>query len=118
MNKPKIGQTLYSLNVGNDARNCEQKLTPVVVTSVGKKYFYTGEDYRKEAYLLDTWRQKTNGYSATSILFETEQDYKDEVEGGEICKHISKAFEYGHNRNGVSLNDLRAVQTILARSLV
>lgn len=36
---PQVGQTLYSLNIGNAARNCEQKLKPVIVRKVGRKYF-------------------------------------------------------------------------------
>ena len=42
--KPVVGQVLYSLNVGNAARNCGQVLTPVTVVSVGRKYFKVKKD--------------------------------------------------------------------------
>lgn len=38
--KPQIGETLYGLNIGNASRRgVEQKLTPMVVTAVGRKFF-------------------------------------------------------------------------------
>ena len=113
MNKPKVGQTLYSLNVGNAARNCEQKLTPVIVTSVGNKYFYTGEGYRKQAYLIEDWKEKTDRYGAMTMLYESEQAYRDDIEAVQICKAIGKAFEYGRNVNGLPLYQLRTIQSII-----
>lgn len=58
--KPKVGQTLYSLNIGNACRNCEQKLTPVKVVKVGSKYFECLEDgyHRPTVYHLDGWYEK------------------------------------------------------------
>ena len=39
----KVGQIVYSLNVGNAARRCEQVLIERTVTKVGRKYFYYTE---------------------------------------------------------------------------
>ena len=113
MDKPKVGQTLYSLNVGNAARNCEQKLTPVVVSSVGNKYFYTGEGYRKQAYSIADWSEKKDGYTARTFLYENEQAYKDDLEAVQICKSIGKEFEYGRNAKSISLANLRTIQSII-----
>lgn len=60
--KPIVGETLFSLNVGNDARHgVPQILTPMVVKSVGKKYFKLSRpesNWTVEFYLED-WSQKT-----------------------------------------------------------
>jgi len=117
MNKPKVGQTLYILNVGNAARNCEQKLTPVIVSSVGNKYFYTGEGYRKQAYLIEDWKEKTDRYGARSFLYESEQAYMDDLESVQICKSIGEAFEYGRNVNGLPLYQLRTIQSIINQGI-
>lgn len=42
--KPKVGDVLYSLSIGNASRFTEQKLTQVKVTKVGRKYFHCGRN--------------------------------------------------------------------------
>ena len=93
---PTIGQTLYSLNVGNAARRIPQTLKPVVVTKVGRKYFTVGEGWRATEYHLHDWREKSD-YMANSRLYASEQEYADEKETSEICGRIAKAFEHGKN---------------------
>ena len=40
-NKPEVGQKLFSLNIGNSARNVEQTLSNVTVTKVeGQDYLF------------------------------------------------------------------------------
>ena len=115
--KPVVGQTLYSLNVGNAARNCETKLTPVVVTKVGRKYFYTHDESRGDTfghmtYNVVDWREKTN-YSAHSKLYESKQTWLDEREAHKLCRKVHEAFEYGHNRKNLSLETLRAIDKLI-----
>lgn len=113
--KPQIGETLYSLNVGNAFRHgVEQKLTPMVVTAVGRKYFTLRyKDWNIFVdFHIDTWRQKTQ-YCEDHKLYESEQDWSNEKEEKEICDLIRSKFEYGHNRLKVSLDDLRVVKDIL-----
>ena len=110
--KPTIGQTLYSLNVGNAARNTPQVLTPLKVTKVGSKYFTLGEGWREAQFHLSSWREKSD-YTSDHRIYETEQSYKDEKEEREISNRIYKAFEYGRNTQEVPLPALREIERLL-----
>lgn len=115
MKKPKVGQTLYSLNIGNATRNRKQKLTPVTVTKVGRKYFTcakTGLERYGTQYHLSNWKEKTN-YSPDSYLYEDPQIWKDEKEAAELCDRIRKAFDYSINKVELPLDDLRKIDRII-----
>lgn len=113
MKPPTVGQRLFSLNVGNYARNTEQKLTPVIVSKVGRKYFTCKrEDYHLETqYHLEDWREKTE-YCVNSALYESEQAWEDEKEAAQLCKQIHQAFEYGRNPN-LPVSTLRQIAALL-----
>ena len=116
MKKPKAGQILYSLNVGSAARCSAQKLTPVEVVKVGRKYFTCrpvgGKEYEDVQYHMDGWREKTN-YSPDSVLYDSEIAYWDEKESMSIAMIIGVAFEHGRNRKKLSLEKLREIKRIL-----
>lgn len=114
--KPIIGETLYSLNIGNAAgRGREQKLTPMIVYSVGRKYFTLKHpDWNRFVeFHIDTWRQKTE-LCEDHQLYETEQQWLDEKEAATICQTIRNSFEYGHNVKKLPLTDLRKINEILS----
>jgi len=119
MEKPKVGDKLYSLNIGNAARNSEQKLTPFIVKKVGRKYFTAGpegeRDWMDNQYYLDDWRQKSD-YTASSRLYKTKQAWEDEKEISNICQKLKYCFEYGNNRNNLSLSDLKKIESIVNKS--
>jgi hypothetical protein len=113
-NKPKVDQILFSLNVGNAARRGrEQKLTPVIVTQIGRKYFTArptdGREWYKQ-YSIEDWKEKTD-ISPVSELFETEQDWENEKVRCNIIKKLSKEFDFGSSR--FSFEQLKAVDEIL-----
>ncbi len=114
--KPTVGQKLFSLNVGNAAsRHRESRLTPVTVTHVGRKYFRANAGDRKWTeveYHLENWAEHSN-YSACSVLYETEQEYFDEVEIDQISKEIENAFRHGVNHKGLGVEKLRVIQGII-----
>ena len=111
--KPEVGQTLYSLNIGNAARRCEQVLTPVKVCKVGRKYFTVGEGrWREVQYYLHDWSEKTD-YCANSRLYETEQEYFDEKECSKLSDYIYEHFEYRRNVKNISLESLRKIRDII-----
>lgn len=120
MKKPIVGQVLYSLNIGNAARRCEQKLTPMVVTRVGRKRFYCVPQefpwHREIAFFLADWSHDAGGYFPDYQLYETEQDWLDSKERSDLAKFISKSFEYGRNTMGVSLENLRAIRAIIEQA--
>jgi len=114
MKKPTVGQTLYRLNVGYAAR---QKLTTVVVTKVGRKYFTVTKDPDRRfpietQYQLDTWEGNSK-YSLGAKLYETEQEWKDEKEARALSKTIGAAFEYGRNVSAQPLDALRRIMAII-----
>lgn len=79
--KPFVGQILYSLNINNAARNGEQKLTPVTVTKIGRKYFECArqDGGAKVEYHLDTWAENIgNGPCRNSELYETVDEWERE----------------------------------------
>ena len=96
MRKPEVGETLFSLNIGNAARNSEQVLTPVVVAKVGRKYFTVREGWKETKYRLSDWLQVTD-YSPDSCLYESEQEWEDETLSRVLAGAIGEAFKYGRN---------------------
>jgi hypothetical protein len=119
--KPKIGQILYSLNVGNSARHRTQELTEVKVVKVGRKYF-TCEDvndgYFKTTYHIENWKQKTQ-YTANSELYESPQEWENKKESAKLIKYIHNSFEWGvHNKRKLSLDQLRRIVKIMGENNV
>lgn len=116
MNKPNpaVGQTLYSLNVCNAARNCDQVLTPVIVAKVGRKYF-TAEPqdhpWKSANYHLGSWRQKTE-YAADSELFADPKEWEDQKAAEQITKRIRDNFSH-YSIPSQTLDQLRRISAIL-----
>jgi len=111
--KPKIGQILYSLNVGNAARyGREQKLTPVTVTKVGRKYFYCKVgNYLETQYHLKTW--KDTGQNIGSVLYLNAEEWEIEKETIKICKFLSSSFNYGRNVKGINYKTLQDIEKLI-----
>ena len=110
--KPILGETLYSLNVGNSAGHCLQVLKPVEVVKVGRKYFSTklpGYSWIIE-YHVDTWAEKTN-YAPNRKLYESEQEWLDESEAYSLLESIKAHFAYGNPKH--SLEILREVARLI-----
>ena len=108
MKKPEVGQTLYSLNVGNAARGKPQELAPVKVTKVGRKYFTC----HGRPYYIKNWREKTD-YMPESNLYSSPQEYKEAKEATKICEFISTTFEYGRNSRNIPLSELKEIERII-----
>ena len=109
MKIPEVGQIVYSLNIGDEARDGKQELTPYEVTKVGRKYFTIKLDWREIQFHLKDWREKSN-YSPNHKLYTTEQEYYDYKESVDICSEINKAFEYGRNTKNLSLEALQEIK--------
>ena len=98
---PVVGQTLYSLNVGNSARNTLQALKAVIVRRVGRKYFACSAEgmeaeWHWTEYYLDTWREhNAGGYGANSELYSNEQEWLDEGEAQRICNSLVTRLRMG-----------------------
>jgi hypothetical protein len=109
--KPIVGETLYSLNIGNAARGCEQVLTPVIVEKVGNKYFSCHNGYYSRKYNISNWMEYSQ-YMPNSILYEKEQDWLDKKEAEEIFRKLRELFT-SYGKINFTLEQLRKVQEIL-----
>jgi len=114
--KPEVGQQLFSLNIGNAARNIEQKLTPVEVVRVGRKYFTCKGVGRggETKYLLDGWGENTK-YCVKSRIYADEQSYHDEKERRDLYSEIRDVFSHYRGTKDFSLEQLREIHDIIAR---
>jgi len=118
MKKPVVGQILYSLNVGNAARNYEQILTPVEVVKVGRKYFTlheVGQKYRTRdvKFHIDSWKEKTE-YCSNYCLYETEQEWVDLKEKSDIISLIKNEIQWHGAIENMPLEILKQIKSIIA----
>jgi hypothetical protein len=111
--KPKIGQTLYDLNVGNDARNVPQVLKPVIVTKVGVKYFTCERTDGWKCpveYRIKDWKQNTDA-CVNHKLYETPEEWDCERETKRIKDKLQKLFNDYHCN--IPLDTLRAIEMLI-----
>lgn len=115
---PKVGDTLYSLNIGNAARHRPQVLTTVQVVKVGRLYFACAKAEHMDCprmhvtYHLDDWREKTD-YSRDSRLYTSPQEYEDEIRSMEIRNELQRVFSSGMLSQTIPLDKLREIQAIV-----
>lgn len=112
--KPEVGQTVYSLNVGSAARYSQQKLAEYTVTKVGRKYFTIKREdsWVDHQFHLDTWKQKTE-YSPDMQLYTSIQEYEDEKERNDLLDKMFALFYARHLRINLSLEQLREIDKIV-----
>ena len=115
--KPKVGQIIYSLNVGNSARGQKQKLTQIVVKKVGRKYFYAGPeswpDETSTKFEISTWCQVTE-YMAGQKLYERVYDYDIDMERDKLTRNIESCFRHGIGRR-LLMGQLREIDEIIRK---
>ena len=113
--KPKVGDILVSVNVGNAARYRPQIATPVKVTKIGRKYFTTipvmfeNKGWMAKQYYIDDWTEKSK-YSACSVLYESEQEWNDFKLKKQYIKDISKYFDYTSTAMILSIDQLKQIK--------
>jgi hypothetical protein len=96
--RPVVGQTLFSLNTGNNARNVEQRLTEVKVLKVGREYFTVGvdpsENWMHTRHRLGDWKQdEKNGYSDYAELYSTPEEWEEKKEANIHTQTIRATFD-------------------------
>lgn len=113
MKIPQVGQTVYALNIGNNARHQKQSLVPVKVVSVGRKYFKCqhGQSWWVE-YRLENWLGRSD-YSANFQAYETPEEWENEKDRERIIRLMRETFSVGLVK--LSLEDLRAMESILKK---
>ena len=114
---PKWNQLLYSLNVGNAARNRDQVLTPVFVVKVGRKYFTTRKiddsyGFSDTQYHISDWREKTD-YSPNSKLYETLKEFEDEKLARTLLIELADFFDPLKKADNLSVDQLQRIKAIV-----
>ena len=112
--KPTLGQEVFSLNIGNNARHVPQVLKPATVSKVGRKYFSVklqGPHPMEREYHIENWRERTE-YSAGTRLYASEKEYMDEKETAVIWGQLREAF-FTYNPTDFDLPRLRKIIAIV-----
>jgi len=102
--KPVVGQVVYQ--IPRRSAYGIKKLIPMVVTSVGRKYFCWGsidsQEYSSDTeYHIDDWSERTR-YTPDTYLYASVQEYEE----------VREAFR-GYSTEGLSLEQLRAIKQII-----
>lgn len=112
--KPEVGETLYASYRGYYSKNSSQlNLIPVIVTKVGKKYFYCSENgTRPVKYNINTWTEES-AFAQTIALYENPKEWDDQKEWDRIKSKISYTFGTYRNCEEVSLESLKKIEEII-----
>lgn len=117
-NKPKVGDKLWALPIGNNARGRKElKLEEAEVSKVGRKYFYVKVHGRWGEYkfYLDSWAEANESCMVSYCLYSSPQEWEDEKERRHIHGDISHAFNYGGS-GCLSLEELRSISAIIKKA--
>ena len=112
MNKLKVGQIIWTLNVNDAARRREQILTEREITKVGSKYFYFKEGHREVKFHIETLREVSN-YTSNYTIYLNDQDYYDQKHRYELLSKIKGKLETRYEVDGISLEKLGMIADIL-----
>lgn len=114
--KPVVGQTLYSLDLMNNRRRTEANvLTPVEVSSVGRKYFgvkKAGFPFETKHH-LDTWVEVSR-YSPNAALYASEQEWADEKEADALVTMLYGCFS-NYSARKLPLETLRQIRDLIQK---
>jgi hypothetical protein len=113
MNIPKVGDMVYLLNVGNNARNRNQELSPAKVVKVGRKLITVKLEgnWRDIQFYIESGREKTD-FSSGWRLYLSQQDWEDEKEAIELSRSLRETFNtYG--RVNLPLGALRQIHDLV-----
>ena len=106
MNKPQVGQIVYSL--------CSDgKIEAYEVVKVGIKYFYIVVHAMQKPYLISNWTAKNQGSGifVSNQLYDNRQAIEDRVERWRLMNVIAKQSQ--HHLREYSLDKLRKIKEVM-----
>lgn len=109
---PKVGQTVYMIE-GRRRSDGVYNPEPVVVTKVGKKYFYIERYGRDTPVHLETWIEKSD--FARAKFYQTKEEYFDQQERSRLCNEIRNEIQYGNGFGDMSLEEVRELHNKIVR---
>ena len=103
--KPVVGQVVYRVKKG--------QIEKATVARVGGKYFYCvlAENSYEYQFYIDDWAETTSWNG--SKLYANTQEWEDEKESESLCSKLNLYFDYGNNRENLTLKQLREIKKIL-----
>jgi hypothetical protein len=103
MNKPQVGQIVYSPGRDNKINSHE-------VVKVGDKYFYIVAHGRQKPYLISNWtaKEQGSGIFVSNQLYDNRQAIEDRVEKWRLMNTIAKQSQ--HHLREYSLDKLRKIK--------
>lgn len=108
--KPIKGETLYLRNVNRHSHADCDPPKPVIVDSVGRKYFTIG----RLKFNIETWRETTlPGYY---YLYETLEEWQQRVEFDKLWGELTGIMRNYIPSTSFTLDQLRRVHAILTES--
>lgn len=119
--RPKVGEIVYSLNIGRAAIYQPEILTEMVVVKVGWKFFYcqlrsvpTAARYAapQYRYFLKTWWEAVPNDKATSFLYANPQEWEDAKEFTKTLGQIRQRL-CGRGHPLLPLSVLRQIKGII-----
>ena len=118
----KVGQTVWIRLTGNAVRgkHGDELAEEWVIDKIGRKYitaskktgYPKGIIFEKKGYgYEDRFVEKTN-YCVDYIMYETEQEIRDEMEKYKIYRDVQLFFDR-FNKNKLTLEQLRSIKKII-----
>ena len=111
MDKLTVGQTVFLLPIGNNARGKKDiQLEAANVAKVGRKYFQVTRGGRTcpVEFHIDGLYEKSGDHCPGWRLYLSEQEYSDEKESSNILRFISSP--YGSKLNMLPVEKLRIIK--------
>lgn len=115
---PKVGDTVWLLAVGNRAsRYKESELEEARVLKIGRKYFtvatldFLAVTRCHEQFEIESWTQKSNGYSADYAIYSCPEERAMEKESAEIKDYLRKLFDHW-SKAALDIDQLRRIKAI------
>lgn len=112
MRKPIVGEVLYAKYVNfNRFKENEATGKEVVVSKVGRKYFYVDGIGRDVRFKIDTWSEE-NVWNSRWEVWESKKEYDNYLQLQELLRYFKKIFDGYHHLN-INLDQAILIKKIL-----
>ena len=122
MRKPTVGEQLYLVDIGNNARHGSSEQRECTVTKVGRKYFTVEYQYgsnidyiREEVITIKRWQEKSD-YTSNYEVYETKQAYLEQITLSKWLQIYRQKFNE-YNQTNLTLKQLEDAAKILGLEL-
>lgn len=112
MRKPVVGEVLYATYVNfNRFKESETTGKEVVVSKVGRKYFYVDGIGRDVRFKIDTWSEE-DVWNSRWEVWESKKEYDNYLQLQELLRYFKKTFD-GYRHLNINLDQAILIKKIL-----